>query len=102
VEVEDRLPAALADVDDDAVVLEPFATRGVGDEIQHLLGLVRGELRDLTEARDVPLGDHEQVDVGARVDVADRDEAVGRRDVIALAVELAEEAVVRQRGSPPP
>jgi hypothetical protein len=32
-----------------------------------------------------------------RIDVADGDEAVGRGDVVALAVELAEEAVVRQR-----
>ena len=32
--------------------------------------------------------------VGLRVDVADRDEAVGGVDVVALAVELAEEAVV--------
>jgi hypothetical protein len=42
------------------------------------------------------------VRVGPRVDVADRNEAVGLRDVVALLYELAEEAVLRQRGSPPP
>ena len=40
------------------------------------------------------LGQDEQVHGRLRVDVADRDEAVGRGDVVALAVELAEEAVV--------
>ena len=42
--------------------------------------------------------------LGHRVDVADRDEAVVRVDVVALGDETAEEAVVRRRrqGSPPP
>jgi hypothetical protein len=100
--MEDRLPAALADVDDDTVILEALRARGVGDELQHALRLVRRELPDFPEGRDVPFREHEQVDVGARVDVLDRDEAVGRRDVVAVPVEVAEEAVVRQRGSPPP
>jgi hypothetical protein len=100
VKVEDRLSAALPDVDDDAVVLEPLSLCRVGDELEHALRLVGGDLPDLAEARDVPLWDHQQVDVRARVDVVDRDEAVRLRDVVAVAVELAEEAVVRQLGSP--
>jgi hypothetical protein len=45
----------------------------------------------------VPLGDHEQVRVRPRVDVAQRDEAFGLVNVLALSVQLAEKAVVRQR-----
>ena len=101
-EVEDRLAAALADVDDDAVVLETGVARGVPDEVEHPLRFVGWKLADLAERRHMALGDHEQVRVGARVDVADRDEAVRLTDVIALAHEVAEETVVRQRGSPPP
>jgi hypothetical protein len=36
------------------------------------------------------------------IDVADGDDALGGVDVLALAEEVAEEAVVRQRESPPP
>ena len=39
------------------------------------------------------LGQNEQVHGRLRVDVADRDEAVGGSDVVALAVDLAEQAV---------
>jgi hypothetical protein len=46
----------------------------------------------------VPLRDDEQVRLRLGVDVADRDDAVGGGDVIAVGVELAEETVVRQRG----
>jgi hypothetical protein len=102
VQVEDRLPAALAHVHENAVVVEAGLARGLGDEVEHLLRLVGRELPDLTEGRDVPLGQDEQVRVGPRVDVADRNEAVGLRNVVALLYELAEEAVLRQRGSPPP
>jgi hypothetical protein len=49
----------------------------------------------------VALRDDEQVRLRLGVDVADRDEAVRLRDVLALADERAEKAVVRQRGSPP-
>jgi hypothetical protein len=100
--MEDRLAAALADVHEDAVVLEAGLVGGLCDEVQHPLRLVRRELVDLAEGRDVPLGQNEQVRVGPRVDVADRNEAVGLRNVLALLYELAEEAVLRQRGSPPP
>jgi hypothetical protein len=102
VKVEDRLSTALPDVDDDAIVLEPLTLRGVGDELEHALRLVGRELPDLAEAGDVPFGDHEQVDVRPRMDVLDRDEAVRLRDMVSIAVELAEEAVlVRQLGCPP-
>src|SRR5207247_2838863 len=47
--------------------------------------------------------DHKQVHVGARVDVVDRDEAVGLAHVLALLVQPAEEAVVlRTQGVGPP
>jgi hypothetical protein len=50
----------------------------------------------------MPLRQDEQMDARLRIDIADRDEAFGRRDVLSLAVELAEEALVSQRRSPPP
>ena len=100
-EVEDRLPRALADVEEDAVVGQPLCLRRLRDEVERPLRLVGLELRDLAEALDVPLRNDEQVDLRRGVDVLDRDRAVGERDVIALAVEPAEEAVLRQRGSPP-
>jgi hypothetical protein len=59
--------------------------------------LVRCELGDVAERFDMPFGDHQEVRGRLRRDVAHRDEAGGRRDMVALAVELAEEAVVRQR-----
>jgi hypothetical protein len=101
VEVEDRLPGARADVDGEPVVLEAGALGGVRHELEHALRLLGRELADLLEARDVAFGQDEEVDVGLRVDVSDRYEPVARVDVVALLVELAEEAVVRQRGSPP-
>jgi hypothetical protein len=96
--MEDRLARALARVDDDTVIVQAFARSDVGDEVEHPLRLVRRELRDVVEARDVPLRDDEQVRLRLGVDVADRDDAVGGGDVIAVGVELAEETVVRQRG----
>jgi hypothetical protein len=102
VEVEDGLAAALTDVDDDAVVVEPLALRGLRDEVEHPLDFVRWKLADLPKRGHMTLGQHEQVRVRTRIDVADRDEAVGRRDVVAVGDEAAEQAVLRQRGSPPP
>jgi hypothetical protein len=99
--MEDRLPGPGAGVDDDTVVGQALARSDFGDELEHALRLRRVELPDVVEARDVPLGQDEEVRVGLRVDVADRDEAVGRGDVVAVSVERAEEAVVRQPGSPP-
>ena len=101
-QVEDSLAAALTDVDDDSIVVEACLLCRLGDELQHPLGLVRGKLPDLAKARHVPLRDDEQMDVGSGIDVADRDEALGLRNVLALREELAEEAVLRQRRSPPP
>jgi hypothetical protein len=100
--MEDGLAGAFADVDDDAVVVEPHCFRRVGDELEHPLRLVGRELGDLTERRDVPLGDDEEMRLGLGVDVADRDEAFRGVDVLPLAKQVAKEAVVRQRGSPPP
>ena len=89
-EVEDRLPAALADVDEDAVVLESRLLGRLGHEGEHALRLVRRELTDVAKRGNVTLRQHEQVRVGAGVDVPDRDEAVALRDVIAFVDELAE------------
>ena len=100
-QVEDRLATAFAHVREDAVILEAGVPGGLCDEVQHPLRLVRRELPDLAEGRHVPLGQDEQVRVGPRIDVTDGDEAVRLRDMVAFLYELAEEAVLRQRGSPP-
>jgi hypothetical protein len=100
--MEDRLPCSLACVDDDTVIGQPFARSHICDEVEHPLVLVGRKLSDLAEARDMPLRQDEQMDARLRIDIADRDEAFGRRDVLSLAVELAEEALVSQRRSPPP
>ena len=99
--MEDRLTATGTDVDEHTVVLEAGAARDLGDEVEHPLRLVRRKLPDLAEGVDMTLWQDEQMRVGARVDVVDRNEAVGLRDVVAFADEPAEETVVRQRGSPP-
>jgi hypothetical protein len=101
VQVEDGLAAAGADVDDEAVVGQARLVGDLGDELEHPLRLVGRELADIPERVHVPLGQDEQVRLGLRVDVADRDEAVADRDMVTVADELAEEAIVRQRGSPP-
>ena len=95
--MEDRLSAACTDVDDDAVVLEASIARRLRDEAKHPLRLIGVECVDVAERFDVPLGNHEQVRRRLRRDVAQGRETVGFRDVVALTVELAEEAVVRQR-----
>src|SRR5205823_10730764 len=91
--MENRLAGSRTGVDDDTVVVQPRFCRNLGDEVEHALRLVGGEVADVVEALDVPLGDDEQVRRRLRVDVADGDEAVHGGDVIAFAVELAEEAV---------
>ena len=53
------------------------------------------ELADVAEGVDVALGEHEDVHRRLRVDVVDRDEAVRRVHVVAVADEPAEEAVQR-------
>src|SRR5580765_6016802 len=94
VQMEDGLPRTLADVDDDLVVVEPGGACSVGDENQHPACLVGRELADLAKRLDVTLRDDEQMGFRLRVDIPDREEAGGRVDVVALAVELAEKAVV--------
>ncbi len=101
-QVEDGLARALADVHEHVVVVQALLARDVGDELEHPLRLVGGERVDVAEGLDVALGEDEQVDVRLRVDVADGDEALGACDVIAVAEKGTEEAVLRQRGSPPP
>jgi hypothetical protein len=101
VEVEDRLSRPRADVGEHAVVGEARVPGGLRDEVEHSFRLVGCELRDLAEALDVALRQDEQMGLGLRVDVPNRDEAVRLRDVVALADETAEEAVLRQRRSPP-
>src|SRR3954468_22421054 len=91
--MEHRLARARAHVDFDTVIRQPLACSDVGDELEHPLRLFGRELADLAEGVDVALGQDEQVDGRLRVDVADGDEAVSGGDVVAVAVELAEEAV---------
>jgi hypothetical protein len=45
----------------------------------------------------MPLGEDEQMRVGARIDVPDGDETFALRDVVALLYQPAKEAVLRQR-----
>jgi hypothetical protein len=96
-QMEDRLPRAAAHVDEDVVILETFVPRRLGDEREHSFRLLLRKLIDVTERLDVPLGNDEQMHVGLRVDVADRHEARALTHVVALAVEPAKEAVIRQR-----
>src|SRR5438128_12662603 len=102
VEVEDRLAGALADVDEDAIVVEALLPRSLRDEREHALRLLRREFPDVPERLDMTLRDDEEMRVRLGVDVADRDEPRSGAHVLALPVELAEETDVRQRGSPPP
>jgi hypothetical protein len=101
-EMEHCLAGSRTGVDDDTVVAQARVCRDVGDEVEHALRLVGGKLGDAVEALDVALGDDEQVCRSLRIDVADGDEALDGGDVVAFAIDPAEEAVVRQRGSPPP
>ena len=100
--MEHRLAGSRTGVDDDTVVAQARSCRNVGDKVEHSLCFVGGKLGDVVEALDVPLGNDEQVRRRLRIDIADGDEAVDGGNVVAFAVEPAEEAVVRQRGSPPP
>jgi hypothetical protein len=101
VQVEDGLPSARTDADDDAVVVEACRARRVGHELEHLLRLVGRKLGYIPEGLDVTLGDDQQVRFRLGVDVANGDEAFRAMDVLAVAEEAAEEAFLRQRGSPP-
>src|SRR2546421_13018565 len=100
-QVEDRLSRSRAYIHDHTVVSQPVLCCEFGDEVEHPFVLVGRELPDVAERVDVPFGDDEQVRLRLRVDVADGDEAVRARDVVALAVELAEEAVLVHAASTP-
>ena len=100
--VEHGLSGAGPDVDHDPVVLDTGDLCGLGDKLEHSFRLVGRKSADVTKGVHMALGQHEEVGVGLRVDVSDRDEAVTCVDMVALADELAEETVgVRQRRSPP-
>ena len=100
--VEDGLARPGPDVDHDPVVLDTGDLRSLGDKLEHPFRLVGRKSADVTKGVHVALGEHEEVGVGLRVDVSDRDEAVTCVDMVALADEVAEETVgVRQRRSPP-
>ena len=101
-EVEDGLARPGPDVDHDPVVLDTGDLRSLGDKLEHPFRLIGRKSADVTKGVHVALGQYEEVGVGLRVDVADRDEAVTCVDVVALADEVAEETIgVRQRRSPP-
>jgi hypothetical protein len=95
--MEDRLSRACARIDNDTVIVESLERSHFGDEVEHPLVLLCAELRDLVEPLDVVLRDDEQVRRRLRVDVADCDEAFGGGDVVTLAIDPAEQTVVRQR-----
>ena len=56
----------------------------------------------VAEGVDVALGQHEQVHVGPRIDVANRDEPFGRVHVLAFPHEATEQAVRHRRHESPP
>src|SRR6478672_7021686 len=99
--MEDRLPRAWADIDGHTVIRQALARRHVRHKLEHPLDLGIGELTDVAERVDVPLREHEEMHRRRRVDVADRDEAVSRGDVIAFAIEPAEETVRVHAASTP-
>jgi hypothetical protein len=90
VQVEDRLSRPCSRVHDDTVIVQPVLRCDIGDEIEHALRLIGRKAIDLVEARDMPLGYDEQMGLGLGSDVAERNEPLGRRDVVAVAVEGAE------------
>jgi hypothetical protein len=93
VQVEDRLAARGSDVDEHSVVLEPGAAGGFGDEVEDALRLLGGKLGDIAKRVDVTFRDDQEVGFGLRVDVADCYDTLALGDVVAVADELAEEAV---------
>lgn len=96
-EVEDRLPRPAPHEHEYAIVVELRGLRRVSDEAEHPTGLLLRKLADLLEGVDVPLGQDEQVRLGHRLDVADRDEAVSGQHVVAVGDQPAEEAALTRR-----
>ena len=96
-QVVNRLAGSWTGVDDNTVIRQPLPCSNLGHKLEHPLRLVRGKHADVVERGDVPLGQDQEVGARLRIDVADRDEALRRGNVVALAVEPAEEAVLRQR-----
>src|SRR5262249_9539322 len=83
VQMENRLPASGADVDDDAVVLEAHLECGLGDELEHPLRLVGRELGDVSKRFYVAFRNDEQMRLRAWGDVRDRNEAFALPDMVA-------------------
>src|SRR4051812_19125832 len=99
--MEDRLPCCRADVDGHTVIRQALARSYLRQKLEHPLRFVGRKLTDVAERVDVPLGEDEEMNRRLRLDVADRDEAIGSRDVVAFAIERAEEAVVVHAASSP-
>jgi hypothetical protein len=100
-----RLPSGGANVDDHPVVLEPSRRSRAGNKPEHPFGFVPVERVDLAKRCDVMLGNDEQVNRGFRGDVSNGKEPVGALDNVSrklAAHDLAEDALLRQRRSPPP
>jgi hypothetical protein len=95
--MEDRLARPRTDVDENAIVGEARLLGRLRDEVEHSFRFVGWELCNVVEAVHVALRQDEQVGLGLRIDVPNRNETVRSRDVITLADEAAEEAVLRQR-----
>src|SRR3989304_1229471 len=88
-----RLPARAAGPPPGAGPPEAGARSPARSEAEHPRRLVVRECGDLLEGVDVPLREHEQMGLGDRIDVANRDEAVGVVNGIPLHGKPAEEAV---------
>ena len=82
VEMEHGLACVRPDVDDHAVVVEPFCCGDRGNKAEHPGGLPVRKGVDLAEGVDVTFGQHEQVRLRGRGDVADSNEAVSRPNVV--------------------
>ena len=92
-EVKYGLACSRPDVDDNAVVLEALRGCCLGHEPQHPARLLIRKRIDFAERVDVTLGQHEEMDVCRRRNIADRDEAVDRVHVVAPGDQVTEETV---------
>ena len=68
--MEHGLPPAGPDVDDHAVVVEALRSGNLRHEAQHPARFLVRECGDLAERVDMALGQHEEVRLGRRRDVA--------------------------------
>lgn len=75
VEMEHRLPASWTGIDDYTVVLEAEPARRGRDEVKHLLGLMRSERLNVPQRFDVAFRNDENMHVGFRGDIFEREHA---------------------------